>query len=480
MGEGEYRSRGSDGAAGRGARPDEHLKTRDYGSSSSSNRRHDYAQKVDSQGSIRDYRDGDRRRGDRRDSYDRRDNHRDRRESHHNRRDSNRNQDGAHLACSRQARDDYYENRDRNRSRDRHDGRQRDRLDDTDYRRGESRQRDRQDDRRRSAQRQSDVRLSDVRQPEKVVEVVGERWRPAKKDQIFRDGDWSCPSCGFHNFARNDACKQCMTERPARRYDSSRYGAYPPGWNDKERSRSRSPRHDQMSQELTQFTKSSASAASPKIATLDLDTSVIADQAQRADAATVTLPAGQLESLTSHANRKLFCDLTGVHLEWETKKNSVTMLGTEEQRKAGWVLLKRVSMHAMWGARESRVRAIMDTPESITAAKIRFSAMMVTMKDCIVKLSQAKPTLVIGQHEQADIILHDPLLSRQHCIIELDFTRRGVYAIDCSTNGTWVNGKRLPAKQSGKVFLAHGDELTLKSVRDGGSEFGFIINLETF
>merc|ERR1712194_266063 len=29
------------------------------------------------------------------------------------------------------------------------------------------------------------------------------------KEDDVRPGDWRCEACGFHNFARNDACKQC-------------------------------------------------------------------------------------------------------------------------------------------------------------------------------------------------------------------------------------------------------------------------------
>ena len=42
-------------------------------------------------------------------------------------------------------------------------------------------------------------------------------------------------------------------------------------------------------------------------------------------------------------------------------------------------------------------------------------------------------------------------VSRVHVLIELDSEKRGVYIIDSSTNGCWLNGKKLPQKQSGKV-----------------------------
>lgn len=33
-------------------------------------------------------------------------------------------------------------------------------------------------------------------------------------DQSFKDGDWNCPSCGDHQFARNVLCRRCGTARP--------------------------------------------------------------------------------------------------------------------------------------------------------------------------------------------------------------------------------------------------------------------------
>merc|ERR1711957_498329 len=30
----------------------------------------------------------------------------------------------------------------------------------------------------------------------------------------LRPGDWICPGCGDHQFARNEECKQCQTAKP--------------------------------------------------------------------------------------------------------------------------------------------------------------------------------------------------------------------------------------------------------------------------
>lgn len=35
-----------------------------------------------------------------------------------------------------------------------------------------------------------------------------------KNSNIFRDGDWNCPSCNDHNYARNLKCRRCNTDNP--------------------------------------------------------------------------------------------------------------------------------------------------------------------------------------------------------------------------------------------------------------------------
>jgi len=69
-------------------------------------------------------------------------------------------------------------------------------------------------------------------------------------------------------------------------------------------------------------------------------------------------------------------------------------------------------------------------------------------------------------------------MSRQHCLISFDATKGIVYIADLSTNGTWINGVRLPSKKLGKVMLSHGDELLLRDPGSGDTEFGYICNLK--
>jgi len=100
-----------------------------------------------------------------------------------------------------------------------------------------------------------------------------------------------------------------------------------------------------------------------------------------------------------------------------------------------------------------------------------------TLPDFSRTLNESKPSVSIGKDLRCDLSVHDPdgMVSRVHVVIELDVQKRGVYIIDSSTNVAWLNGKKLPARSSGKVVLSHGDELNLRSAE---GEYGYMVNLQ--
>merc|ERR1712224_1194493 len=74
--------------------------------------------------------------------------------------------------------------------------------------------------------------------------------------------------------------------------------------------------------------------------------------------------------------------------------------------------------------------------------------------------------------------IKDNLVSRRHCVLELDAERGAVYVIDTSTNGTYLNSELLPSKSSAKILVSHGDDLVLKQKEhDPNREFGWIVNV---
>merc|ERR1712060_568360 len=89
----------------------------------------------------------------------------------------------------------------------------------------------------------------------------------------------------------------------------------------------------------------------------------------------------------------------------------------------------------------------------------------------------SRKKLTLGKGSENDVVIPDELVSRRHC--ELEFHKGCVYVCDVSTNGTFLNGRRLPQKKGSKnkVLVTHGDELLFKSPdRDG--EFGYMVNLK--
>merc|ERR1711957_48064 len=52
--------------------------------------------------------------------------------------------------------------------------------------------------------------LADARNPTAVlVSRIGRAKQGTLKMEEMRPGDWKCPVCGDHNFARNESCRKC-------------------------------------------------------------------------------------------------------------------------------------------------------------------------------------------------------------------------------------------------------------------------------
>lgn len=64
----------------------------------------------------------------------------------------------------------------------------------------------------------------------------------------------------------------------------------------------------------------------------------------------------------------------------------------------------------------------------------------------------------VGRTTRADFVVDAALVSRLHCRLEADDERLNVVDLD-STNGTWVNGRRVE-----KASLADGDRLRVGRV----------------
>lgn len=194
---------------------------------------------------------------------------------------------------------------------------------------------------------------------------------------------------------------------------------------------------------------------------------------------TVPISGECIGTLMAEGIRELLLQVTGVHdIAFDRSKKIATVTGTAAQLEKAEKQLQRVSAHCQWGASEAKVRGVISPRTDYKSVRLRLASMVPQLKDCTRTLDAGKPTLSIGSDPSNNVRVQGALVSRAHAVIEFIQEKGAVYVMDTSTNGTFLNGKRLPPKGTGKVLLWHGDELLLQDPLQGGMEFGYMVNLE--
>jgi len=192
------------------------------------------------------------------------------------------------------------------------------------------------------------------------------------------------------------------------------------------------------------------------------------------------VPVGKrlVEHLMTPEHRQLLTEETGADVEWVPEESKVKLQGSAEQLKRASRLLARVEMHCHWGSSEAKVSKLLRR-QQVQSVLCRLSPMTVDKLFPAEKMFNGKETkMSIGTDKKNDVAIQDAVVSRHHCLLSFDAAKGAVYVTDLSTNGTFLNGTRLPSKKLGKVLLSHGDELLLKDPKSGDMEFGFICNLK--
>lgn len=195
---------------------------------------------------------------------------------------------------------------------------------------------------------------------------------------------------------------------------------------------------------------------------------------------TLSIPRTQLKFIMNEGSRQLLTDATGIsEITWDPTFAKVTIYGTPAQVDSGEQHLKRVITHCNWGASEAKVHGLLSLRPCKTA-RLRLSPMVPSLKPLTINLSAGNPTCSMGSDASNDVALKGPLISRSHATLEFSPEKGCMYVIDRSTNGTFLNGVRLPSKASGKVVLWHGDELLFPEPNKAVNvlEFGYMVNLE--
>lgn len=211
----------------------------------------------------------------------------------------------------------------------------------------------------------------------------------------------------------------------------------------------------------------------PRIETTQMDFTKL--NSQMTSQSSVVVQKKLVEPLMTPESRRLLTEESGCAVEWKPDEATVMLSGSQEQVKRAQRLLARVMMHSRWGYSEEKVRRLLK-PRKAESVLCRLSPMN-TLQPVQKLLSAQQKTLSIGKEKGNDSLVRNAIVSRRHVVLELDCDRGAVYILDCSTNGTYLNGIRLPSKQGGKVLVSHGDEMLLKDPGSGEQDFGYIINL---
>ena len=192
----------------------------------------------------------------------------------------------------------------------------------------------------------------------------------------------------------------------------------------------------------------------------------------------VQVPKQQLKHFMTPKTRQLLLQSTGIsELDWDAELSHAKISGTASQVEKAEQILRRAITHCNWGISEAKVQGLL-SQQTCVSAKLLLSPTVPSLRQSSFQLSAGTPRLMLGSHTSNDIVLKGQLISRTHAQLELDVEKGTLYILDLSTNGTFLNGMRLPKR--GTVAIFHGDELVFPEPGNVGNigEFGYIVNLE--
>lgn len=190
------------------------------------------------------------------------------------------------------------------------------------------------------------------------------------------------------------------------------------------------------------------------------------------------VPAEQIEALMTPHFRDMLLEASGVKdIQWQPEEGRVKAEGDKLKVDKVGELIQRVTTHCLWGVSESKITALIRPRTDYFKALIRLAPMVPQLTKAQASLDNSKRKFSIGTDPANDLKVKGPLVSRAHTNLEFIPSKGAIYITDTSTNGTFLNGRRLPAKGSARVVLWHGDELLLQDPASN-AEFGFMVNIE--
>lgn len=194
-----------------------------------------------------------------------------------------------------------------------------------------------------------------------------------------------------------------------------------------------------------------------------------------------------LESLLDPDNQPKLLARTGLSSASLNQEGLVVLKATTRKGlMKALAQLRRVAYHCQWGCTKEKVAALLSErpAKPVTSIVVRLAATSSRLQSHESRLSLKVRKLRIGtQAGVCQLVMEGvPGLSRKHCTITFEPDRGACYVQDLSTNGTYLNGKRLPRPpykkvEDARVRLFHGDELFFRLRTDDMEELGYVVNL---
>lgn len=199
------------------------------------------------------------------------------------------------------------------------------------------------------------------------------------------------------------------------------------------------------------------------------------------------MPPRLCESLLHPENLPRLLLVTGLE-SCNQNADGLVVLSASSRKGLGKALgqLRRIAFHCQWGCSKEKVAALLAgrPAKPLNAMLVRMAATSSRLLSHEARLTQKAPKLRMGTQAGANNFQVEgiPGLSRKHCTITFEPDKGACYLQDLSTNGTYLNGKRLPRPpyknpQDARVRIFHGDEVFFRLKSEDAEELGFVVNL---
>ncbi|CAE7498789.1 Prdx6 [Symbiodinium natans] len=202
---------------------------------------------------------------------------------------------------------------------------------------------------------------------------------------------------------------------------------------------------------------------------------------------TLKMPTRLTECLMDPANHAKLLIKTGLlSATLNEEKHLVLRAPSPGRLKKTLGHLRRIAWACQWGCSSAKVFALLaERPaKPLNSIVLRLAATSSRLSSHDAKLSAKMRKLRMGTQAGPGMLVLEGItgLSRKHCTITFEPDKGACYVQDVSTNGTYLNGKRLPRPpyknpSDARVRLFHGDELLFKLRSEDAEELGYVINL---